>query len=179
MQSSGPVQTTLLLALLVVAAVLVRKGRNDPASMGLVKRQRIRPLALEWIDPAIAAVVVGSLLWRYLTTDIAHVGMGVLGAAIGVPIGLLRARVQFVRALPQSTSVILTRSTAEYLLLGLLIILKLTENAVSRVHSLPITLVLTALLALAVTESIARSIAITLKYRTSAAGPADSVMPPG
>jgi MYXO-CTERM domain-containing protein len=55
MQSSSPGQTALLVAVLLVAAVLVRRGRNDPASKDLGKRQRIRPLALEWLDPVIAA----------------------------------------------------------------------------------------------------------------------------
>lgn len=73
----------------------------------------------------------------------------------------------FVRALPQSRSVILTRSTAEYLLLGVLVVLRSSENAISRVHSRSLTAVLSALLALALVESVTRSIAITVKYRRS------------
>jgi hypothetical protein len=135
--------------------------------MDLEKRQRIRPIALEWLDPLIAAVVVGPLLWHELHKGASCVGLGVVGAAVGIGIGLLRARIMFVRALPQSRSVILTRSTAEYLLLGLLIILRSAEGAVERLHSRPFTLVLSALLALAVVESVTRSVAITLNYRRS------------
>jgi hypothetical protein len=166
MQSSNGGQSALIIVLIVAAALLVRKGRLDPAAKDLERRQRIRPLALEWLDPLIAGALVGPLLWHELAKGFSYVGVGLLGAALGIAIGLLRARVMFVRALPESRSVILTRSTAEYLLLGVLLVLKLSEDAVDRVHSGPFTLVLTALLALAVVESLSRSVAITLRYRS-------------
>jgi hypothetical protein len=172
MQPSSGGQAVLIYVLLVAAALLVRKGRLNPANKDVERRQRVRPLALEWLDPLIAGALVGPLLWHELTKGPSYVGVGVPGAAIGIAIGLLRARVVFVRALPLSRSVILTRSAAEYLLLGLLLVLKLSENAVERVHSGPFMLVLTALLALALMESLSRSIAITLKYRGDVASPA-------
>ena len=174
MQSSNGGQSALIFVLIVAAALLVRKGRLDPAAKDLERRQRIRPLALEWLDPLIAGALVGPLLWHELAKGLTYVAVGVLGAAAGTAIGVLRARVMFVRALPRSRSVILTRSTAEYLLLGLLLVLKLSEDAVDRVHSGTFTLVLTALLALAVVESLSRSIAITLRYR-SAPGSTDAL----
>jgi hypothetical protein len=166
MQPSNGGQSALIFVLIAAAALLVRKGRLDPAAKDLERRQRIRPLELEWLDPLIVGAVVGPLLWHDLTKGLSYVGLGLLGAAVGLAIGALRARVMFVRALPQSRSVILTRSTAEYLLLGLLLVLKLSEDAVDRVHSPTFTLVLTALLAVAVVESLSRSIAITFKYRS-------------
>jgi hypothetical protein len=54
-------------------------------------------------------VVVGDLLWHDLMKDVVNVVAGAGGGAVGIVIGLLRARVMFVRALPQSRSVILTR----------------------------------------------------------------------
>ncbi len=172
MQSTNGGQSALNFDLIVAAALLVRKGRLHPAAKDLEPRQRIRPLALELLDPLIAVALVGPLLWHELAKGVSYVGMALLGAAVGVAIGVLRARVMFVRALPQSRSVILTRSTAEYLLLGLLFVLKLSEDAIDRVHSGPFTLVLTALLALAVVESFGRSIAITLTYRRESASTA-------
>lgn len=171
MQSSSGTngfETVVLLCLVFAAAMLVRKGRLDPAAQGLDRRQRIRPLPLEWLDPLIAVVLVGSALWTTVYSDPAHIGVALLGAVIGIPIGLARARVMFVRALPSSKSVILTRSTTEYLLLGLLLCLRLGGNAIARSHSHAGLYVLAALLGLAVAESAARSAAITIRYRKSA-----------
>jgi hypothetical protein len=53
-QTTSGTQTTLVLVL--IAAVLVRKGRSDPAAKDLEKRQRIRPLVPEWLEQVIAAV---------------------------------------------------------------------------------------------------------------------------
>lgn len=164
--ASGP-ESLILLALIVVAVSLVRKGRLDPAAQSLEPRQRIRPLLLEWLDPAIAVVVVGSRLWDVVLSDAGHVGVAIVGAFVGIPIGLARARVMFVRALPSSKRVILTRSTAEYLLLGLLLCLRLGGNAIASSHSRAGLLVLAALLGLALGESLARSVAITIRSRTS------------
>jgi hypothetical protein len=113
MQSTNGLQTDLILLLVIVAATLVRKGRSDPAAKDLAKRQRIRPLPLEWLDPVIAVVLVGRFLWRDMSKGVSYVALAILGMAVGIPIGLFRARVMFVRALPSSKSVILTRSTAE------------------------------------------------------------------
>jgi len=169
MQSSGSnsFETLVLLALIVAAAMLVRKGRLDPAAQSLDRRQRVRPLPLEWLDPVIAVVLVGSTVWSTAFPNLAHVGVALLGAVIGIPIGLARARVMFVRALPSSKSVILTRSTTEYLLLGLLLCLRLGGNAIARSHSHAGVYVLAALLGLAMAESLARAIAITIRYRNS------------
>jgi len=171
MQSSSGTngfETVVLYAVIVAAAILVRKGRLDPAANDLERRQRIRPLLLEWLDPVIAVVLVGSTVWTTAFPNVAHGGVSLLGAAVGIPIGLARARVMFVRALPGSKSVVLTRSTTEYLLLGLLLCLRLGGNAIARAHSTGGIYALAALLGLAVAESVARSAAITIRYRNSA-----------
>jgi hypothetical protein len=171
MQSSSGTngfESLVLFGLILASAILVRKGRLDPAAQSLERRQRIRPLPLEWLDPLIAVVLIGSTLWDTVFTSLTHVGVALLGAAIGVPIGLARARVVFVRALPSSKSVVLTRSTAEYLLLALLLCLRLGGSTIARSHSKAGLYVLGALLGLAVAESVARSVAITLRYRNSA-----------
>jgi len=78
-QTTSGTQTTLFLVLVVIAAVLVRKGRSDPAAKDLEKRQRIRPLVLEWLEPVIAAVVVGDLLRHELMKDVVNVVAGAGG----------------------------------------------------------------------------------------------------
>lgn len=168
MQATDGAQSIFFLVLIVISASLVRKGRSDPASATLAPRQRVRPLALEWLDPVLALVVVGPVLWHELTLSVAHVGAGILGLVLGYPVGVLRARIQFVRAVTPTKSVVLTRSNAEYALVILLIILRSAESSIERQHGAGVTFLLTVLLAFAFGESAARSIAITQRYRQSA-----------
>jgi hypothetical protein len=166
-QTENSVQLVALIVFAVTASRLVRKGRADPQAVYLLPRQRIRPLALEVIDPVMSIIVVGPLLAHELNVSVWHVIVGLVGASLGVPIGLLRSRVQFVRAIRSSTSVVLTRSRAEYLLLALLIVLRSAQDAIHNVHTSSITLLFAGLLALPVGESFARSLSIVSKYRTS------------
>src|ERR1039458_10668914 len=72
------------------------------------------------LDPLLAIVVVGPVLAHELNLNTWHVLAGVIGISVGIPIELLRSRVQFVRAIKSSQSVVLTRSRAEYALVILL-----------------------------------------------------------
>ena len=166
-QTENSVQVVAFIVFALVASSLVRKGRADPQAQYLLPRQRIRPLALEMIDPVMSIIVVGPLLAHELNVSTWHVIVGLLGASIGVPIGLLRSRVQFVRAVKVSTSVVLTRSRAEYGLIALLIVLRSAQDAIHNVHSSSVTLLFAGLLALPIGESFARSISIVGKYRNS------------
>ncbi|MFY9783060.1 MAG: hypothetical protein WAK12_05965 [Acidimicrobiales bacterium] len=160
-------QLVAIIVFAVAASTLVRKGRADPQSAYLLPRQRIRPLALEIIDPFMSVIVVGPVLAQELNVSAWHVVAGLVGASLGVPIGMLRSRVQFVRAIKSSRSVVLTRSRAEYALLGLLVVLRSAEDGIHNVHTTSITLLFASLLALPVGESIARTTAIVGKYRNS------------
>jgi hypothetical protein len=166
-QTENSVQLFAVIVFAVAASMLVRKGRTDPQVAYLLPRQRIRPLALEIIDPLMTIIVVGPVLAQELNVSPWHVVAGLLGVSAGVPIGMLRSRVQFVRAIKSSTSVVLTRSRAEYGLLALLLVLRSAEDAIRNVHTSSITLLFAALLALPVGESFARTIAIVGKYRNS------------
>jgi hypothetical protein len=167
MKSENSAQLVILLVLLLISSSLVRKGRADPLSSTLQPRQRIRPLTLEWLDPVMAIIVVGPVLAHELNLSAWHMLTGLAGISLGIPIGLLRSRVQFVRAVPTSKSVVLTRSRAEYLLVILLAVLRTAENTIRQNHSTLLTLLLAALLSLPVGESITRSISITSKYQSS------------
>ncbi|MCU1363837.1 MAG: hypothetical protein JWM55_1665 [Acidimicrobiaceae bacterium] len=166
-KTENSVQLVAIIAFAVVASSLVRKGRADPQAAYLLPRQRVRPLALEVIDPLMTIIVVGPVLAHELNVSAWHILAGLLGVTVGVPIGILRSRVQFVRAVRVSTSVVLTRSNAEYGLLALLIVLRSAEDGIRNVHTTSITLLFAALLALPVGESFARSIAIVGRYRNS------------
>jgi hypothetical protein len=152
---------------LLVASKLVRQGRNDPAAKDLAPRQRIRPLALEYLDPVFALIVVGPVLAHELTLDGWHVLAALVGASLGIPIGILRSRVQFVRAIKRTKSVVLTRSRAEYGLVFVLIVLRSAESSIRQSSSTALTLLVAGLLALPIAESCARTVSIVDKYRQS------------
>jgi hypothetical protein len=166
-QTENSVQLVAIIAFAVAASMLVRRGRADPQAAYLLPRQRIRPLALEIIDPLMTIIVVGPVLAQELNLSAWHVVAGLVGVSLGVPIGMLRSRVQFVRAIKSSKSVVLTRSRAEYALLALLLVLRSAEDAIHNVHTTSITLLFAALLALPVGESFARTTALVGKYRNS------------
>jgi hypothetical protein len=166
-QTANSVQAVAIVVFAVIASVLVRKGRTDPNLPTLQPRQRIRPITLEWLDPLLAIIVVGPLLGHELNLSAWHIIAALVGASVGIPIGILRSRVQFVRGIASTKSVVLTRSNAEYALLALLIILRSAQDFMRQSHSASITILFAALLALPIGESCARSYSITEKYRAS------------
>jgi hypothetical protein len=153
------------LVVLVVIMVLVRRGRMNTANVPLAKGERIRPLLITLLDPLVSLVIIGPIFWHLTTTNVEHVIMAAIGGVVGVAIAWARAKVMFVRAVPEVKSVILRRSGAEYALLGLLIALRLIEDSVKHNRLGVESLVLTALISLAVIEPIARSAFIVMKYR--------------
>lgn len=165
----NPLELIALYGLLAVMLVLVRKGRRDPAAKDLPKGQRVRPLILEALDPILSVVVVGGLLVHELGRGWTHVAAALLGAAVGIPIGMARARVMFVRALVATRAVVLRRSGPEYELLGLLLVLRAAEQPLSRITAGPATLALSALLGLALYESFVRAGGIIVRYRRAVA----------
>jgi len=167
MKTANSVQAVAIIVFAVIASTLVRKGRTDPNIASLAPRQRIRPITLEWLDPLLAIIVVGPLLAHELHFSLWHAAAAAVGASIGIPIGLLRSRVQFVRAIASTKSVVLTRSNAEYALVVLLVVLRSAQDFLSKSHSSLVTILFAALLALPIGESCARSVSITSKYNVS------------
>lgn len=170
MQTENSIQLVAIIFFAVLASRLVRKGRSDPAAVYLQPRQRIRPLLLELIDPVLALIVVGPVLAHELNLNTWHVLAGLLGLSLGIPIGVLRSRVQYVRAIKSSKSVVLTRSRAEYALIVVLLILRSGEDVIRQNHTTALTLLFAMLLALPVGESCARSLSILGKYQRSLDG---------
>jgi hypothetical protein len=165
MQAEQSVQNVLIVVFMVVAYSLVRKGRSDTKSATLEPRQRIRPVLLELLDPLLAIIVVGPVLAHELSIGVWHVLAGLVGLAAGIPIGLLRSRVQYVRAIQSSKSVVLVRSRAEYALIFLLVILRSSESSIRQNHATSVTLLFAMLLALPIGESCARTYSMVKKYR--------------
>ena len=155
----------LVLVLLVVIAVMRNRGVRQNRGMVLNKGERLRPVAITMLDPVISIILVGTVLWSLMMRSDGHVAAAFVGAAAGIPIGLARARVMYVRAVITAKSVVFRPSAMEYGLLALLLALRIAEDSISHLHNAVATYALTALIALAVAESITRAAAIYLRYR--------------
>jgi hypothetical protein len=162
--NGGGAGSFAVLALLVVIMVLTRRGRMNTGNVPLEKGERIRPLLITLLDPVVSLIIIGPIFWHLTTTNVDHVAVAVVGGAVGVVIAWVRARVMFVRAVHEFKSVILRRSPAEYALLGLLIVLRVIEDSVKHNRVGVESIVLTALISLAVFEPIARTSFIVMKY---------------
>lgn len=158
----------VVLVVLVVIMILRRRGISQTQPGSLNKGERQRPIAITWLDPVISIIFVGGVLWGLMTRNYGHAAMALVGALAGIPIGLARARAMYVRAVRESKSVIFRRSPLEYGLLGVLLILRIAEGSIAKMHSGFATYALTALIALAIVESITRAGAIVWRYHHEA-----------
>jgi hypothetical protein len=168
MQHNSSSESFLVLGILVVIMILRRRGISQTPAGSLNKGERQRPILITWLDPLISILFVGSVLWSLMTRNYAHFGAAVVGALAGVPIGLARARVMYVRAIPSAKCIILRRSPVEYALLAVLLALRLSANSIANMHSSAATYALTAVIALGVVESIVRASAIVWRYHQEA-----------
>jgi hypothetical protein len=179
MQVVASIQVVFFILFAVIASSLVRQGRRDPATVTLAPRQRIRPLTLEYLDVVITAVVVGPLLVRVIYLNPWNLPLALVGAAIGIPVGLLRSKVQYVRAIKATKSVVLTRSAAEYAVVVLLVIIRSVESSVDKSTSGALIAIAALLLGFPIGESSARSRSIIQKYQAApdeyVTGPASGV----
>ncbi|HTU59049.1 MAG TPA: hypothetical protein VMF89_11460 [Polyangiales bacterium] len=156
----------------MVIAILRNRSIRQNRDVVLNKGERLRPLVITMLDPLVSVVLIGGVLWDLMMRSNGHIVAALVGAGIGVPIGMARARVMYVRAVKESRSVIFRRSAMEYGLLGLLLVLRIAESSIAHLHNEFVTYVLTAGIALAVVESIARASAIVIKYRNDVGLPA-------
>jgi hypothetical protein len=170
-QHSSSNETYLVLGILIVIMILRRRGISQTPTGSLNKGERQRPILITWLDPLTSILFVGSVLWSLMTRNYAHFGAAIVGALAGVPIGIARARVMYVRAVPAAKCIILRRSPVEYALLAVLLALRLSANSIASMHSSVATYALTAFIALGVVESIVRASAIVWRYHQEAAAP--------
>lgn len=159
----------LLYGALLAMAVIRRRGMKDIEPGSLAKGERQRPLLMTWLDPVIAVIFVGSVFVGLLDRDPWHLVAALVSGMVGIPIGIARAKVMFVRSQPHVRAVVFRRSGLEYGLLGLLLLLRLVEGSIETLHNGTLTWLLTALIALALVESITRALAITRRYHAHAA----------
>ncbi len=154
----------VVLVFLVVIAIMRNRSLRANRDFVLQKGERLRPIMITLLDPVISIFLIGTVLWSLMTRSDGHFLAALLGAAVGVPIGMARARVQYVRAVGTAKSVVFRRSNAEYGLIALLVILRIAESSISNLNTGFATYAIAAGAALAIAESIARSAAIGVRY---------------
>lgn len=170
-QGSNTAETVVTYGVLITMLVLRRRTQTHPAQQTLVKGERLRPVLITALDPVLSGLFAGPLLWHLAAHSAPHLAAAVAGGAVGVPIGLLRARVMFVRAVPSAQGVVFRRSPMEYGLLSLLLVLRLLEGSIEHFKTGPLTYVVAALVGLAIVESVTRAAGIIVRYRTDARRP--------
>ena len=150
--------TLVLLAVVLVLDIgYLRTSRRIARAMNLPQGQWLRMVNSLPFDPAIELLAIGVLLATDLLQNWEHVVAGTAGALVGLVVGHYRFRIQYVRAVPEHRAIVFVRSTAEYVALSILVLVKLTAEQ----HRIPVvgplTLLVTLLLALVVFESIGRA----------------------
>jgi hypothetical protein len=163
--------TLVLLAVVLVLDIgYLRASRRIAKTMNLPQGQWLRLVNSLSFDPAIELLAIGVLLATDLIQNWEHVVAGVAGAVIGLAVGRYRFRIQYVRAVPEYKAIVFVRSTAEYVALGILVLVKI----VAEQHRIPVvgslTLLVTLLLALVVFESIGRAWFSYRRYARDTAG---------
>jgi len=163
---SIPSWVNILIMLVILAMVIVlRKGRHNPVNHTLPPHQRARPISLEWFDPLLEFLIAAAVLWPELSRYPSHVIAVIVGAVVGIPIGIARSRTMYVRAIPDIRYVVMRRSVLEFVLLGVLIVIKLGTDVFSIDNNSILAWAVTAGIGVVVGESITRSIAMTLRFR--------------
>lgn len=158
--------TWLLLAylspLIVVMTIIdIRGSLYGRRVLHLPKGNFVRRLILEALDPVMELLFIGVVLWRDLSSDPWHMLAGGAGIVGGYFLARYRARIMYVRALPEYQAIIVRRSFAEYIVVVFLITVKLlSEN--TTLENYAVSLFITAGLMLLLSESALR---ITIVYR--------------
>ncbi len=144
-----------------------RKGKADEEFVDIAAGQDLRLLAIVVLEPWIEIVLVGVLLWDDLSKDYQHWIAAAVGLVPGVIFGIHRARVMFVRAVPEFKAVVLVRDVLGDAAIVILILVRVVAETGFRA-SASFNLALTLLLSLAISESLVRAALIVRRYRMDA-----------
>jgi len=161
--------TWLLLAYLsplivVIIIIDVRGSLYGRRVLRLPKGNFVRRLVLEVLDPVMELLFIGAVLWRDLSSDPWHMLAGGAGIVGGYFLARYRARIMYVRALPEYQAIIVRRSFAEYIVVVFLITVKLLSENTS-IENYAVSLFITAGLMLLLSESALRISMVYRRYR--------------
>ena len=164
-----PTSYWVILGLFIIVALFAqRRQREAKSQLTLATGERVRWLGLEWAEPFLEVAIIGIILWDDLMAGPSHWIAGAIGVVAGIAFGIYRARIMYVRAVPQFTAVILKRSIAETIAVLALIAVKIIGDNTKTVSGL-VSLAVTAALAMVVAESFTRVTATTIRYRAESA----------
>jgi hypothetical protein len=161
--------TWLLLAylsplIIVMTVIDIRGSLYGRRVLHLPKGNFVRRLVLEALDPVMELLFIGAVLWRDLSSDPLHMLAGGAGIVGGYFLARYRARIMYVRALPEYQAIIVRRSFAEYIVVVFLITVKLlSEN--TTLENYAVSLFITAGLMLLLSESALRISMVYRRYR--------------
>ena len=161
--------TWLLLAclsplIIVMTIIDIRGSLYGRRILRLPKGNFVRRLVLEALDPVMDLLFIGVVLWRDLSSDPWHMLAGGAGIVGGYFLARYRARIMYVRALPEYQAIIVRRSFAEYIVVVFLITVKLlSEN--TTLENYAVSLFITAGLMLLLSESALRISIVYRRYR--------------
>jgi hypothetical protein len=161
--------TWLLLAylsplIIVMTIIDIRGSLYGRRVLRLPKGNFVRRLVLEVLDPVMELLFIGAVLWRDLTSDPWHMLAGGAGIVGGYFLARYRARIMYVRALPEYQAIIVRRSFAEYIVVVFLITVKLLSENTS-IENYAVSLFITAGLMLLLSESALRISMVYRRYR--------------
>lgn len=170
MQNNAPQLISGGLAIIIIIAMVIlgRRSRRLKKKLAYPKGQRVRLLALEFLEPPLEIALIGFLIWEELTTDVTHVAVAVIAILPGILLGRYRANQSFVAALPEHKAVVVTHTKGEVFGILVIVIFKVLEgNAESTSITFPywLTLVLTAGLVIILADSTTRVLTLYKKYR--------------
>lgn len=165
MKNAVSLVTTLLIFAAIIAVVAWRWRRKKQLRerYDLQKGQRAVSIYQQWLDPVVALLVVGGLLWQDLLAGPGHIVVLVIGAAIGAGIGIARARLMYVSAVRQHGHLIVQRGKVEIGLLIALVVLKIYAHTLADTPNSVANLLVTGLLGADIAESTARVAYLTHK----------------
>jgi hypothetical protein len=159
-----------LMVLLMLDLKYIRDSRHLAKELNLPRGQWLRPVKTLAFDPIIELVAVGVILAKDLVENWEHLVVGIAGVIVGLTVGHYRYRIQYVRALPQHKAIVFVRSRAEYIALGILLVVSFASEQEEIAVVGPLTLLITFLLAVVVSESIGRAWFSFRRYRRDLAG---------
>lgn len=166
----GLVAMAVLIVLLLFDLKYMRASRKIARSIGLPKGQWLRVVKTLMIDPICEAMAIAILLGADIIQNWEHAVVAAIGALAGVAVGRYRYGIQYVRAVPEYKAIVFVRSQAEYVALTILFVVSILAEQTQIPVVGPLNLLITALLALILSESISRATFSYRRYRRDVAG---------
>ncbi len=150
------------LAVLVLLVVIAKEFRRSNAivkendDITLKKFHRFRTLRMQYLEPLVAIIIVGTLVATDIANSFLHIFAIAAGVILGIWFGAYRAKTTYIRAYPKYKAVVLHTNKEAALSLAALIVIKIfaEQDILPETGVFPI--IVAFLLGLLLVESLAR-----------------------